>query len=213
MSAVSEKLDKFFSAYTLRTVKPGEILVHAGEDPPGIIYLEVGRVRKYDISESGAELAVNTFKEGAFFPMSWAINDERNEYFYEAATKCAYRIAPREEVLRFLEANYDVMFDLLARVYRGAEGLTRRMAYMAGGSAHRRALLELYIACRRFGVSSEEGCGITLHEGELAKNAGLSRETFSRELQGLKKAGKVLISRRGLTVTDMAWLEKELEMN
>jgi CRP-like cAMP-binding protein len=213
MTTVTDKLEQFFAAYTLRTAKPGEILIQAGDEPEGIIYLASGRVKKYDISDHGTEMVVNTYKEGAFFPMSWALNNEHNEYFYETAAKCTYRIAPPDAVVGFLKENPDVLLDLLSRVFRGAEGLTKRMAYMVGSNAHRRALFELYIACRRFGTANSDGsCSVAMHEGELAQAAGLSRETFSRELQSHKKDGKVLISRKGLTVTDMKWLEQKLEI-
>ncbi|HEU4914877.1 MAG TPA: Crp/Fnr family transcriptional regulator [Candidatus Saccharimonadales bacterium] len=214
MTTVTNKLNDFFSAYTLRAAKSGEILIQAGDEPAGVFFLTTGRVRKYDISDHGSEMVVNTYKEGAFFPMAWVINGEPNEYFYETATKCTYHVAPADDVVAFLKDNPDVLFDLLARVFRGVEGLTKRMAFMVGSNAHRRALFELYISCRRFGTADAgSACSINIHEGELAQAAGLSRETFSRELQSLKKSGRVLISRKGLTVTDMKWLERELEIS
>ena len=214
MAEVTDTVKAFFSAYTLRRAKPGEIVIQAGDDPAGIFYIESGRFRKYDISDHGSEMVINTFKEGAFFPMSWALNKEHNEYFYEALAESSYRIAPPEAVVAFLTEHPDVSLDLLSRVFRGADGLSRRMACMVGSNAHRRALFELYIYCRRFGATNDEGhCTIAIHEGEIAKAAGLSRETFSRELQPLKKTGRIDISRKGITVTDMSWLEKELDIS
>jgi CRP/FNR family transcriptional regulator len=209
--AIASKIDQFFSKYTLRTLKAGEILVQAGEDPQGIFYLADGRVRQYDISEHGTELVLNTFKAGAFFPIAWALNKMPNTYFFEALTPISYRSAPAEDVINFLKENPDVLLDLLARVYRGADGILRRMALMIGGGAHRRSLFELYIASQRFGKKQEDGSvSIPMHEGELARSAGLSRETLSRELQNLKKSGTVHITRKEIVLKDVRALEREL---
>ncbi len=208
--SVIAKVEAFFGKYTLRSLKSGEILAQAGEDLPGIFYLQSGRVRQYDISEHGNELVLNTFKEHAFFPIAWALRGGPNLYFYEAVTPVTFRCAPADEVIRFLKENPEVMLDLLARVYRGTDGVLRRMAYMIGGGARRRALFELYVAAERFGRKTDEGIVIAMHEGELARSAGLSRETLSRELQPLKKSGTVRISRKDILLRDLSALEREL---
>ncbi|HEY5667798.1 MAG TPA: Crp/Fnr family transcriptional regulator [Candidatus Saccharimonadales bacterium] len=208
--SVSTKIDEFFNRYTLRSLKAGEILAQAGETLPGIFYLESGRVRQYDISEHGTELVLNTFKPRAFFPVARALRKGANPYFFEAVAPITYRMAPAEEIIAFLQTNPDVMLDLLARVYRGTDGVLRRMAYMIGGGAHRRAVYELYVAAQRFGRKTENGIAISMHEGELARSAGLSRETLSRELQGLKKSGAVRITRKDIVLKDTAVLEREL---
>lgn len=211
--AIAIKVEDFFSKYTLRSLPADEILVQAGEDPPGIFYLISGRVRQYDISEHGAELVVNTFKPGAFFSVGWALNNIPNAYFFESLAPITYRLAPAQEVVDFLKANPDVLLDLLARVYRGTDGILQRIAYMIGGGAHRRSLFELYIASKRFGTRRSDGSvSIAMHEGELAHSAGLSRETLSRELQELKKDGLVQISRKDIVVKDIKALERELDL-
>jgi CRP/FNR family transcriptional regulator, cyclic AMP receptor protein len=208
--SVITKIEAFFSKYTLRSLKAGEILAQAGEELPGIFYLENGRVRQYDISEHGTELVLNTFKDHAFFPVAWALRKGPNLYFYEAVTPVTFRCAPADQVIAFLKENPDVLLDLLARVYRGTDGVLRRMAYMIGGGAHRRALYELYVASQRFGRQTEDGITIAMHEGELARSAGLSRETLSRELQMLKKTGVLHISRKDIVIHDLKALEREL---
>jgi CRP/FNR family cyclic AMP-dependent transcriptional regulator len=211
--AVATKVEDFFSRYTLRTLEAGEILVQAGDDPQGIFYLLSGRVRQYDISEHGNELVLNTFKPGAFFPVAWALNKAPNAYFFDALTPVTFRSAPAEEVIAFLKENPDVLLDLLARVYRGTDGILRRLAYMIAGGAHRRSLFELYIASQRFGKHHSDGSiTIAMHEGELAHSAGLSRETLSRELQALKKSGVVHITRKEIIIQDLNALERELSL-
>jgi CRP/FNR family transcriptional regulator, cyclic AMP receptor protein len=210
-ATVSQKIELFFANYRLRSLDEGQILTHAGEDPPGVTHLISGQVRQYEITERGNELVLNTFKPPAFFPMSWAVNKTPNQFFFEAATPVTFRQAPADEAVAFIKANPDVMFDLLQRTYRGTDGLLLRMASIMDGTAYKRVLLELLIMCRRFGEQNGEGeYIISIHENDLAQNAGLSRETVSRELQKAKTSGLVRTARKSIIVRDVQALESEL---
>ena len=213
-SKVKEKIEKFFKAYPPSRFDKGYILIYAGYDPPGIFYIISGQVREYDVSENGDEIVVNVFKPPAFFPMSWAINKTPNQYFFEAASTITVRQAPAEEVVAFIKLNPDVMFDLLSRLYSGTDGLLRRTAHLMSGSARTRLLFELLMEGRRFGRRLPDGsCLIPINEGELAKRAGLSRETVSRQLVKIRGKDSVKASSRGIVVKDLRYLEKELGAN
>lgn len=209
-SIVARKIEGFFAKYPLRRFKKGQILVYAGDDPPGVFHLVSGQVRQYDITESGDEVVVNVFKPPAYFPMSWVINKTPNQYFYETATPVTLRQAPAPEALKFLKDNHDVMFDLLSRVYSGSDGLLRRMAHLMGGTARSRTIFELINECRRFGKDQDGIYVIEINESELAARAGLSRETVSRELHKLKEKGLVDTSRNSISIKNLKRLEKEL---
>ena len=182
-SKIKQKIDVFFSDYAVREYDKGQILVHASDNPPGLIYLEKGQVRQYDISNSGEIIVVNVFKAPSFFPVSWLLNKTRNQYFLDAYTDVSIRTAPDDIGLKFLQDNTDVTLDLLGRVYIGLDGMKRRMTYLMGAGARSRVLYELIIECKRFGIKQANGSYILeMHEGELAARSGLARETVSRHL-------------------------------
>jgi CRP/FNR family transcriptional regulator len=210
---VLKKLDEFFSQYPIKRYHKGQILIYANEDPSGIFYLESGRVRKYDVSPAGDEVVLNIFKTSVFFPISWALNHTPNHYFFEAATPIEVRRAPVVEVMRYLEANPDVIYGLLKQVHAGLENTQRRVVNLMAGDARSRLLFELIIETRRSGELQDDGSyviGISL--SELAQRAGLSRETISRELKRLIESKK-LLKRRGrmLVIRDLHLLEELLE--
>lgn len=201
----------FFAPYPEKHFAKKQIMLHAGNDPEGVYYIVSGRVNQYDISPSGVEVVVNVFKAPAFFPMSWAINYTPNGYFFEAATDVVVRVAPAADVVAFLEREPQVLLDLLARVYRGTDGLLRRLAHIMGGDARSRLIFEILNAAYRFGSQGQhESVRVPLKEGDLAKHAGLARETVSRVMQGLKAAELVEVSNSGLLVPDLNKLEAEL---
>jgi CRP/FNR family transcriptional regulator, cyclic AMP receptor protein len=208
---LADKIHAFFTAYPVREFDPGEMMVHAEEDPAGVFYLLEGRVNQYDISPTGTTVVVNVFKPPAFFPMSWAMNKTPNHYFFETATKVRAHVAPADAAVQFLRDNPDVLFDLLGRVYRGTDGLLRRMAHLMGGDARSRLVFELMNAAHRFGEHRLDGSvAVPIKEGELARLSGMARETVNRTLQGLKAAGLVEVTRSGFVLHDMRALEASL---
>src|SRR4051812_32598848 len=153
----TQKIADFFNNYPLHTFRKRQLLIRAEETPAGVFYITEGRVSQYDITPGGNEVVVNVFKPGAFFPMSTAINRAPNHYFFEASTVVTARQAPLDDAVTFLHDNPDVAFDLLARVYRGVDGVLRRMAHLMGGNAHTRLIFELLNAANRFGEAQADG--------------------------------------------------------
>lgn len=209
---IAKKIDKFFIQYKYVTYKKGEILVRADDNPSGIFYLVSGNVRKYAISKKGDELVVNIFKPISFFPMSWAINNETNEYFYDALTPLEIYRAPKEKVIEFVKSNPDVLYDLMSRIYRGTDGMLRRMTYLMAGNAYARLVTELIIHAKRFGKKTDNSAKIEVKvsEKELATQSGMTRETISREMKELKDKGLVIFNKNVLTIKSIEELEREL---
>lgn len=199
---ISRAVKDFFSAFPIRHYNKGQILVAAGDDPECVFYLVEGRVKQYDISYRGDEVVLNTFKPGAFFPMSYAMNRTPNVYFFEADSACDILLAPVEDTLAFLRDNPAILYDLLERVYRGTDGLLGRLAHLMAGTARSRLLYELLIESRRFGTSRADGVALTLTESDLASRAGLARETVSREIHHLKAEGLISTDANELVIPD-----------
>lgn len=211
MTPITDKIASFFTKYPRKTFSKGELLVQAEENPTGVFYLEEGWVSQYDVSPNGNTVVVNLFKPVAFFPMSWAINQTPNHYFFEATTDVVAYEAPAADAVQFLKENPDVLFDLLSRVYKGTDGLLRRMAHLMGGDAMTRLRFELINAGNRFGQVQQDGSVfVPLNESELASHSGLARETVSRNLKALKAEGLVDVNHQGLVILDMIRLQTDL---
>jgi CRP/FNR family transcriptional regulator len=209
-STIQKELDTFFFQFTHKKYTKGEILIRADENPSGVLYLTKGHVKVYCISEKGDEIILNSFQPISFFPMSWAINDVPNSYFYEALDEVSLYQAPKNEVLTFLKKNPDVLFDLLRRVFIGVDGILMRMTYLMGGTAYTRLITEIIIAAKRFGTQDDHGTVVNISEKDLALQTGLTRETVSREMGVLKKKGLVSFNKKVLKVFDMKKLSAEL---
>jgi CRP-like cAMP-binding protein len=201
-SNVRKVIDDFFAQYHSRTYRKGQILIHANDNPTHIFHLLEGRVKQYNISYRGDEVVLNEFKPPAFFPMSYAMNRTPNVYFYEAETDVELQLAPLDDATAFLKSHPDVLYDLLGRVYRGADGLLERLAHLMAGTARTRILYELLIQTRRFGTETDKGVKVPSSESDIGARAGLARETVNREMNKLKRDGFIDISKGEITIKD-----------
>lgn len=208
---VESKVKTFFEKYRLQKFDKGHILVLAGDPPAGVYYVTKGQIGQYDIADNGQKAIVNIFRPYAFFTMSWALNGTPNEYFYEALTDIEFRLCPRNDAVKFLEDNPDVTLDLLKRVYRGTDGMIKRTALLMKSSAKQRLIFEMITECKR----SKPGAVNELlmqgvSESDLASRSGLSRETVNRELAKLKSQDLISVSSSGITIKNIAELERSM---
>lgn len=211
---VTDKVKAFFENYPRRTYPKDQIIVFGGESPDKVFYIVSGKISQYDISYRGDEIVINVFKPPAFFPMTWAINQTPNPYFYKADEATVIRCAPPNEVVRFLQENPDVMFNLLSRLYRGIDGVLERMVHLMSSSARSRLIFELLTEYRRFGKKiTPTSRSITLHESDLAARSGLARETISREMKHLKEKGIITLKDGALIINDVGKLKELIGQN
>lgn len=208
---VAKQVETFFGSYTKRSYRRSEILIRSAEDPSGIFYLSQGIVKTYTLSKRGDEHVINVFKAGAFFPISWAITELPNEYFYEAVTDITVYVAPKNAVVAFLKHNPAVVYDLLERVFLGIDGMLKRMTYLMAGNAYLRLITEIIIHVKRFGSIDPTGRAvIQFSEKDIATELGMTRETVSREIKFLKQKQVVSFQKNILIVHNLHTLEEEL---
>ena len=208
---LASKIDAFFNKFKHQMYKKGEILIRADDNPSGIFYLKSGGVKEYCISKKGEEIVLNIFKPVSFFPISWAINNTPNIYYFEAVTDAEIWRAPQKEAVFFLKSNPDVLFNLLSRVYKGTDGIFMRLSMLMSGDAYSRLVTELIIYAKRFGKKlGERLYEIKVAEKDLATQTGMSRETISREIKILRDEGFITFGKNIMIIKDLNLLEEQL---
>lgn len=206
---IIQKLDKFFGDFDRHQYQKGELLIRADEEPKGIFYLRRGLVRQYSISEKGSEVTLNLYKPYTFFPMMWALNNTPNNYYFETVTSASMSIAPKEKVIEFMKSDPEVLYDLTKRLYKGIDGLLKRLEYLMSGEAYKKLIITLLINRERFASKEQKSTiDLKLTHKDLASQAGISRETVSREMKKLEKKDLISYSRNLITIKNLAKLEK-----
>lgn len=204
-----KKLDEFFSRFKNIHFKKGEIILRADEEPRAVYFLKKGYVRVYSISEDAQELTLIIFKPEDFFHMIWAINASPNKYYLEAMTPVELQQASRDEFIKFIKANGDVLFELTSRILIRLGGLLSRMEYMVFGNAHNKVASIISICAERFG-SMENGelvIGVPLTHKDIANLIGVARETVSIEIKKLEKEGIIGYLGKHIVIKDLRKLK------
>jgi CRP/FNR family transcriptional regulator len=209
---LSDKVEVFFTQFNSFHFQKGASLIAANDVPKTIYFLKEGNVKQYVISNDGDELLLNIYKPHAFFPLMMELGRVSTTYYFEAMSEIKGWAAPKEKVVEFIVNNPEIVFDLLQRVYKGVDGLLLRMQYLMSGNAHTKLISILLISAKRFGKVESNGTQIKLRftEKDLAAQAGISRETVSRQLQILKKKKLIEIKNKVLVVPDVSKLEEAL---
>lgn len=204
----SAKIEKFFAKYPSSFVDKGEILIHGYREQKSIHYLVSGRVKQYDIDSQGEEIIINTFGPADLFPIFWMNSKDIKYYFFETTLPSQLRSAPFSDVIEFVINNSEVVYELMGRLCSDFNEIQQRITCLLKGNARKRTVFEILTECRRFGKRLKKDMWfVGLHEDELAKQAGLSRETINREIAKLKRLKLISITHKGLVINNMKNLQ------
>lgn len=170
-----------------------------------------GYVRAYSISSEGDELTLIIFKEGDFFPIIWAFNETPISFYLEAMTPVEVWLAPKEDFLKFVQANGDVLLELTRRILIRMGGLLARMEYLVFGNAYSKVASIVLICAERFGraFGKDVLIDVPLTHQQVADLVGVSRETASIELKKLERKGFIGYKGRHMVVRNIEKLKKE----
>ncbi len=211
-----KEFEVFYSQFTTRFYKKGEMLIRADDDPQGIFCLKKGYVRQFTISKTGSELTLHILKPISYFPMVWAINGTPNVYFFESLTETEVGRAPRDQVVSFIKDKPTVIFELMSELLEDyAESLTR-VEHLVFSDAYRRVISVLMYIAKHFGEKNGKEGVIVKHrftQQDIATLVGVARETASNEMVKLEKKGLVKYLDHAIIFDSLAKMNAELISN
>lgn len=181
-------------------------------EPTGVFYVKSGFIRQYMISDEGKELTVNILRPQNYFPVIWAINNTPNVYFYESITDAVLIVAPRDRVVKQLEDNPSLLYELTKRTLSGLDGITRMMEILLTKNAYRQVTYVMFVLAKRFGKLTSKNqvtIDVPLTHKLIASIAGLSRESTSQEMTKLTKKNILSKKKKLIIIKNLEKLEKE----
>ncbi len=209
---IDDKIVDFFSKYRKKEFKKGEIIINSEVVPKGIYYIDKGYVREYSTSSQGFELTINIFKPKTFFPLAWAISGITNHYYYESFTNTTLIKAPKEDVLKYIKKDNEILYDITKRVFKGLNTTIVRMQYIAQENAYIKVANVLLLASKRFGEKVgpySYNIRLKLTHQDIANLAGLTRETTSIQVKNLERKGYIERHKARYMIKDIRKLKKE----
>ncbi len=206
-----EKINEFFLSGKRIAYKKSEVIIRSSDEPTGVYFVKKGHVKMSTILEDGTEVAVNIFKPGSYFPMTWAIANIENNYFYRSMEDTVtYRVA-KNEFLKFIKSSPVILYDLTIRILTGLDGMLFVTNQLLHSSSLRKVATIILMMSKRFGIQNENGdteIYLQLTHQDLAHFVGLSRETVSLAFDKLKKKGLVTQVKRKIVIKNKERLEQ-----
>lgn len=211
---IQAKLDKFFSQYRLIKYKKNEIIYRPGDIPDHVAYIKSGYVRLYIISEKGEELTIFLLKPFFYFTLNFALTDSENKYFFETISPVELWRAPKEDTLKFIKSDPEMMLEIIRNVLDGMNDLLVNIEYIITGNAKVKVAAMLYLFATRFGKKDGDHIiiEVTPTHYDIGGLLGMTRETVSKQMRELKKMQIVTKNGKHTVILDMEKLQEMLSI-
>jgi CRP-like cAMP-binding protein len=213
MQEYEDKLHSLFSGGRRYKYGKSELILRAGDVPPGVYYIEQGFVKVYSLTDKGNENLHVIYRPGEIFPMIWAFKDVVRDVYYESIESSSLLRISKEEFLTGIKKDPEYGFAVSNQIAEQFFVYADRIDNLEYNNAYDRVVYRLLFLSSRFGRRDGDQIVIQapLTHQHIADSINLARETASRELEQLEHKG--LISRtRGnrIVIEDVDRLRAEL---
>ena len=192
-----------------RSFQAGEVVFREGDDSNTAYIVRSGHARAVREHPDGRQITLATFGPGDIFGELAMFDDERRSATVEAIDDLEVLGIPGIDFRGLLTRFPDIAVKLaiaLGRRLRAANERLARQSFQTVQSRVAAVLAQLVDQARAEGAA-ERDVLVTATQTELAQLAGSSRESASRFLAVLERAGVITQGRGRLTVHDPAALQ------
>jgi CRP-like cAMP-binding protein len=199
-------LRRLAPSFFRREVEAGEQVFDQDEPSEEVFLILSGRVRIVRRAEDGREVTLAILKKGDFFGEIAIFTGEPRSAAAVAAEPVLLLVLSRADFLRAILDSPKVGLAIIEEMSRRLLEADRTIASLLWDNAYRKILLTIRRLAQTEGVPRGDALVIkrrVTHQ-EMADMAGTSRETASRILVFLKKAGAVVPSGRNVIIRESA---------
>jgi CRP/FNR family transcriptional regulator, cyclic AMP receptor protein len=191
-----------------RSFRGGEVVFREGDDSDTCYIVRSGHARAVREHGDGRQITLATFGPGDFFGELAMFDDERRSATVEAVDGLDVLGIPGVDMRALLSRHPEISVMLVIALGRRLRAANERLARQSFQTVQSRvaAVLTQLVDQARAEGAGERDVLVTATQAELAQLAGSSRESASRFLAVLERAGVISQGRGRLTVHDPAAL-------
>jgi CRP/FNR family transcriptional regulator len=191
-----------------RSFRGGEVVFREGDDSDTCYVVRTGHARAVREHADGRQITLATFGPGDFFGELAMFDDERRSATIEAVDALDVLGIPGVDMRALLTRHPEIAVKLVISLGRRLRAANERLARQSFQTVQSRvaAVLTQLVDQARAEGAGERDVLVTATQAELAQLAGSSRESASRFLAVLERAGVISQGRGRLTVHDPAAL-------
>jgi len=211
--AQQQNLISVFQNGTKLTYKKGEFIIHPGEAPGGVFFIESGLVKAYDISKYGEENLLIIRKSQEIFPLIWAITGQERSIIYQALDPVVVWRISRKAYLEHINTDPTTLMPMLEMTLEMYRLHSEHILNLEYRTVRERLICFLLNTAARFGEPGKNGSiliNVPLRQQDIASSINATRETTSRELVRLERLGLVSTTQSKISLLDPAKLRAAL---
>jgi CRP/FNR family transcriptional regulator len=194
-------LEQISEAAHPRRFAAGEIIFREGDASNTCYIVRSGRARAVREHADGRQLALATFGQGDIFGELAMFDDERRSATVEAIEPLETLAILGSDMRRCMEKRPQLAIALAASLARRLRATNERLSSQSFQTVQSRVATVLSQLVEQAGAGRTD-VAITVTQAEVAQLAGSSRESASRFLAVLERAGVISQGRGRLTVHD-----------
>ena len=210
MTLAPEELDKVAQVAVPRRFTANQVVFREGDASDTCYVIRQGHVRALRAHLDGRTITLAQFGPGDFFGELAMLDEERRSATIETLEETEALAILGTDMRRLLREHPEISVKLIAALGRRLRETNERLTRQSFQTVQSRvasALGQLVAAAQAEGAGDGDVL-ITSTQVELAQLAGSSRESASRFLAVLERAGIITQGRGKLTVHDPAALER-----
>jgi CRP-like cAMP-binding protein len=191
-----------------RRFAAGEVVFREGDDSDTCYVVHAGHARAIREHQDGRQITLATFGPGDIFGELAMFDDERRSATVEASDDLEVLGILGGDMRRLMRRHPDMAVKLVISLGRRLRAANERLARQSFQTVQSRvaAVLAQLVDQARSEGAAERDVAVVATQADLAKLAGSSRESASRFLAVLERAGVITQGRGRLTVHDPAAL-------
>lgn len=190
-------------ARVLELKRPNRIY-RRGDPSDHVFLVKTGVVKIATIDRNGRELVLGLLQRGALFGESALVDETPRDHSAQAFEDVVVYALHRELLLRLIRDSTDLGYQVARLMALRIRGLRARVEPLLCRRARARVAHTLLALAAEHSVADADGVLIPLRlsQAELARLAGLSRETVNVVLRALRDGGLVEADRHSIRLKD-----------
>jgi CRP/FNR family cyclic AMP-dependent transcriptional regulator len=198
-----EELERIASVAIPRSFPRGVRVFHEGDNSDACYIVRSGDLRVTREHPDGRAIALATLASGDIFGELAMLDGEARSASVEALSDCELLALPASDVRALLASNAEITVKLVIALTRRVRDSNERISRQSFQTVPSRVAGVLSQLIAEEGASEgRDGITIRMTQADLAQLAGTSRESVSRFLATLERAGVVQVGRGRVTVIE-----------
>lgn len=203
-----ETLKKLSEERDVRTYKKKDHIYQEGNYPKGIYFINKGKVKTYQSSESGKELITALHKEGDFFGYLSLLQDEKYTNSATALEDSEIYMLPKDDFFALLYKNAEVSRKFIEMLSNNLQENETQLVKLAYNSVRKRVAEALVKLSDKYKKEGDQKFSMNVSREDLANLVGTATETVIRTLSDFKDEKYIEIAGSTITILNYEKLAK-----